>query len=187
MFPTRIDREEAHPDTFANDATGGQPALAVVLTWEIIRFNKLIEVVSGGGGGLVVGGRWWGVFILTTLNRCCLNHFEVVLPVSLPVFLDVCSVLTDPCGCFVVVLLLFCPLCSMWTGTVEHRRIVKSHRGVGGDGQCAGNRQCLLAVPKSAADVGSGRLPEFETVGELVDGFGRTHHVHRRGKGKKKY
>jgi hypothetical protein len=111
-----------------------------------------------------------------------LNHFEVVLPVSLPVFLDVCSVLTDPCGCFVVVLLLFCPLCSMSTGTVEHRRIVKSHRGVGGDGQCAGNRQCLLAVPKSAADVGSGRLPEFETVGELVDGFGRTHHVHRRGK-----
>ena len=56
MFPTRIDREEAHPDTFANDATGGQPALAVVLTWEIIRFNKLIEVVSGGGGGLV---GWW--------------------------------------------------------------------------------------------------------------------------------
>ena len=129
---------------------------------------------------MVVGGGL--VSILTTLNRCCLNHFEVVLPVSLPVFLDVCSVLTDPCGCFVVVLLLFCPLCSMWTGTVEHRRIVKSHRGVGGDGQCAGNRQCLLAVPKSAADVGSGRLPEFETVGELVDGFGRTHHVHRRGK-----
>ena len=58
MFPTRIDREEAHPDTFANDATGGQPALAVVLTWEIIRFNKLIEVVSGVGGGLV---GWWSV------------------------------------------------------------------------------------------------------------------------------
>ena len=58
MFPTRIDREEAHPDTFANDATGGQPALAVVLTWEIIRFNKLIEVVSGAGGGLV---GWWSV------------------------------------------------------------------------------------------------------------------------------
>ena len=70
---------------------------------------------------------------------------------------------------------------SVWTGAVKHRRIVESHRGVGGDEQCAGNRQCLLAVPKSAPDVGSGRLPEFETVGELVDGFGGTHHVHRRG------
>jgi dynein heavy chain len=45
MFPGEIDREEAAVSTFANDETGGQTALAVVLTWEIIRFNKLIGVV----------------------------------------------------------------------------------------------------------------------------------------------
>ena len=45
MFAAEIDREEAHPDTFAPDASGGPTALAVVLTWEIIRFNKLIAVV----------------------------------------------------------------------------------------------------------------------------------------------
>ena len=45
MFPGIIDREEAHPDTFANDESGGPTALAVVLTWEVIRFNKLIGVV----------------------------------------------------------------------------------------------------------------------------------------------
>ena len=44
MFPGEIDRNEAHPDTFANDASGGPTALAVVLTWEVIRFNKLITV-----------------------------------------------------------------------------------------------------------------------------------------------
>jgi dynein heavy chain len=45
MFAAEIDRDEANPDTFALDATGGPTALAVVLTWEIIRFNKLIAVV----------------------------------------------------------------------------------------------------------------------------------------------
>ncbi len=45
MFPGEIDREEAHPDTFRPDASGSPTALAVVLTWEIIRFNKLIGVV----------------------------------------------------------------------------------------------------------------------------------------------
>ena len=73
MFPTRIDREEAHPDTFANDATGGQPALAVVLTWEIIRFNKLIEVVSGGW---VVGGVW---NLFDDPQQNCLGRFEAVM------------------------------------------------------------------------------------------------------------